>query len=79
MIKIKTHYIIQFKGIFETGVAILKWTTKTEEVKFNSIQETQSKATKFNFKWIADFWCWTLNKADKGFRTYYVQKIGKTI
>lgn len=75
MIKIKTHYIIQFKGLFEHGVVILKLFKKSEEINFNSIYEAGEKATKFRFKWLANFWCWVLNKGEEGIRTYYVQKI----
>lgn len=75
MIKIKAYYIIGFKGFFEHGVFILKLFKKSEEINFNSVYEAGEKATKFKFKWLADFWCRVLNKGEVGIRTYYVQKI----
>lgn len=75
MIKIKTYYIIRFKGLFEYGFVIFKLFTKREEIKFNSDYEATKKATKFKFKWLANFWCWILNKGEDGLRTFYVEKI----
>ena len=73
--KMKTRYIIEFKGIFERGAVRLKWITKKKETKVDSRYCLLERATKFRFKWLADFWCWSLNIIDDHLRVYSVKKI----
>lgn len=73
-------YVIYFSGLFQQGyVRSVFWKRghKKENIHFETEKEALDFATKYRFKWYADFLCWMYNKLNDrnfGFRTYSVKE-----
>lgn len=70
------RYVIKFEGLFERGYVKISWWEKTRFVPLNTPHEGLQFATKFRFKWVADYYSWLLNKiSDREFnlRTFTVK------
>lgn len=71
-------YAIYFDGLFEYGYVKAALFQKTKTVKIDTIEESKKFATKFRFKWIANFMCKICNWSSKlnyDLRTYKVVEI----
>jgi len=77
---LKKTYAIRFIGLLEQGYVrsvLLKKGTK-ENIRVETEEEVLNFATKYRFKWYADFLCWMYNyisERNYTFRTYYVVKL----
>ena len=68
----KKKYYISFTGILEHGTVKLYCFQKPTIDDPKTAHHCIQNATKFRFKWWANFNCWLLNKTDDQFRTYKV-------
>ena len=58
----KKRYVIKATGIFSRGYVRLVWFKKSNEKQAESMEESLKQATKFRFKWLANFFCNSGNK-----------------
>lgn len=70
-------YIIEFVGILERGIVKVSGNpfAKSRTIRLGSMNQYNDFATKFRFKFMANFVCYILNKSDNCFRTYYIKNI----
>lgn len=74
----KKRYVIYFEGLFEKGYLQTTYTKKTQDVKLTDINTAYEFATKFKFKFWANFICWIANKTSSKeglLRTFTVKEI----
>ena len=73
----KKRYVISSSGLFEFGYVRSNWSGFAgKTVYYKSIGEARRDATKMRFKWIANLWCWILNKESRrnyDFRIFKVE------
>lgn len=72
-------YVIEFTGLFEHGYVrtVLFLKGKERYTRFEKGKEAFDFATKYRFKWYANFLCWLYNmSSDRNFelRTFSVRK-----
>ena len=72
-------YVIFYVGVFDKGYVRSAFIAKRKKknIRFEAEQHASDSATKYRFRWYADFWCWMYNMFDKhnrGFRIYTVRE-----
>lgn len=73
-------YVIYYKGIFQAGYVKHVFWTHNKNIPMSNPYEAARFATKFRFKFIAEFWCKVWNwvaERNCEFRIFEVRKINK--
>jgi hypothetical protein len=78
----KEKYVITYTCIFTTGYVKLTWNPfiKQDEKRLDNIWDGMEFATKFRFKWLADLYCYILQKSSDAnieLKTFYVRRYFK--
>jgi len=68
----KKRYVIKATGIFSRGYVRLVWFKKSNEKQAESMEESLKQATKFRFKWLANFFCSSANRYSDFLTNYEV-------
>lgn len=73
----KKRYVIKATGIFSRGYVRLVWFKKSSQKQAESMEESLKQATKFRFKWLANFFCSSVKSNGDFLTTYQVIQVQK--
>jgi hypothetical protein len=75
MKKQKIRYVVYYTGILEWGYVTMVWRKpKTPVQVFQQPEDAIKFATKFRFKWIANWVRWSMERSSEGIRCFEVQE-----
>lgn len=73
--KKKIRYVVYYTGVFEWGYVTIVWRKpKQKTMTFTEHEDAVKYATKFRFKWVANYVARSMERTSEGIRCFEVKQ-----